>query len=87
MLLGHGLGSVHADQNPWAARLKQIGRQEGQVPVGRVVFWGKFSRSHSLGIIVRPGLDFLRRWKLLSKMNLLGRTVWEIRAKAVLGVF
>jgi hypothetical protein len=25
-------------------------------------------------------------WNLLSKMNLLGRTVWEIRAKSVLGV-
>jgi|ERR1700675_2048213 len=28
----------------------------------------------------------IEAWNLLSKMNLLGRTVWEIRAKSVLGV-
>jgi hypothetical protein len=28
----------------------------------------------------------IEAWNLLSEMNLLGRTVWEIRAKAVLGV-
>jgi hypothetical protein len=38
-----------------------------------------------------PADDELKRtviegWNVLSEMNLLGRVIWEIRAKSVLGV-